>query len=78
MYFQELKENVDLAYRYTTAENREFWKSELEQAIRDIQQEYNAKVDQERGDMERSYNLKVGLEPASRDMRCQRCCTSSN
>lgn len=56
---QELKELAALAYRDTTAENREFWKSELAQAIRDIQQEYDAKVDQLRGDMEGFYNLKI-------------------
>lgn len=56
---QELKELAALAYRDTTAENREFWKSELAQAIRDIQQEYDSKVDQLRGDMEGFYNLKI-------------------
>ena len=61
--YQELKELAALAYRDTTAENREFWKSELAQAIRDIQQEYDSKVDQLRGDMEGFYNLKVGLNP---------------
>lgn len=56
---QELKELAALAYRDTTEENREFWKSELSQAIRDIQTEYDNKVDQIRGDMESYYNLKV-------------------
>ncbi|KAH9500744.1 hypothetical protein Btru_076379 [Bulinus truncatus] len=56
---QELKELSALAYRDTTAENREFWKNELSQAIRDIQQEYDLKVDQIRGEMETFYNLKV-------------------
>lgn len=56
---QELKELAALAYRDTTAENREFWKSELAQCIRDIQQEYDNKVDQIRGDMEGFYNLKI-------------------
>ncbi|KAL5012424.1 hypothetical protein ScPMuIL_010975 [Solemya velum] len=56
---QELKELSSLAYRDTTAENREFWKNELSQAIRDIQNEYDAKVEQLRGDMEGYYNLKV-------------------
>lgn len=59
--FQELKELAALAYRDTTAENREFWKNELGQAIRDIQQEYDAKVEQLRGDMEGFYNLKVSV-----------------
>ncbi|XP_050415684.1 60 kDa neurofilament protein isoform X3 [Patella vulgata] len=56
---QELKELAALAYRDTTAENREFWKNELSQAIRDIQNEYDSKVDSIRGDMEAYYNLKV-------------------
>lgn len=56
---QELKELSALAYRDTTAENREFWKNELSQAIRDIQQEYDIKVDSIRGEMETFYNLKV-------------------
>lgn len=59
MSLQELKELAALAYRDTTEENREFWKSELSQAIRDIQKEYDNKVDQIRGDMEGFYNLKV-------------------
>ncbi|XP_067662781.1 60 kDa neurofilament protein-like isoform X3 [Haliotis asinina] len=56
---QELKELAALAYRDTTAENREFWKNELSQAIRDIQNEYDAKCDQIKGEMEAYYNLKV-------------------
>ncbi|WAR31663.1 NF60-like protein, partial [Mya arenaria] len=56
---QELKELAALAYRDTTAENREYWKNELGQAIRDIQSEYDAKVEQLRGDMEGFYNLKI-------------------
>lgn len=56
---QELKELAALAYRDTTAENREFWKNELSQAIRDIQSEYDSKMDTMRGEMETFYNLKV-------------------
>lgn len=48
-----------LAYRDTTAENREFWKNELSQAIHDIQMEYDSKMDAIRGEMETFYNLKV-------------------
>lgn len=59
VHAQELKELAALAYRDTTAENREFWRNELAQAIRDIQQEYDAKCDQMRGDIEAYYNLKV-------------------
>ncbi|XP_070176389.1 60 kDa neurofilament protein-like isoform X2 [Littorina saxatilis] len=56
---QELKELAALAYRDTTAENREFWKNELSQAIRDIQSEYDSKMDTIRNEMETFYNLKV-------------------
>ncbi|ESN91852.1 hypothetical protein HELRODRAFT_90252, partial [Helobdella robusta] len=56
---QELKELAALAYRDTTAENREFWKNEMGQCLREIQQVYDEKVDIMRGEMETFYNLKV-------------------
>jgi len=56
---QELKELAALAYRDTTAENREFWKNEMGQALREIQQVYDEKLDIMRGEMETFYNLKV-------------------
>ncbi|XP_041367930.1 60 kDa neurofilament protein-like [Gigantopelta aegis] len=56
---QEMKELASLAYRDTTAENREFWKSELSQAIRDIQNEYDAKCDQIKAELDSFYNLKI-------------------
>jgi len=56
---QELKELAALAYRDTTPENREYWKNELAQAIHDIQQEYEAKLDGMRGDMDAFYNAKM-------------------
>lgn len=56
---QELKELAALAYRDTTSENREYWKNELAQAIHDIQQEYEAKLDGMRGDMDAYYNAKM-------------------
>ena len=48
-----------MAYRDTTNENREFWKNEMGQALRDIQQVYDEKLDATRGDVETYYNLKV-------------------
>jgi len=57
---QELKELSALAYRDTTAENREFWKNEMGQALREIQVIYDEKLDIMRGEMETFYNLKVG------------------
>lgn len=48
-----------LAYRDTTAENREFWKNELSSAIREIQQEYDNRLDGMRGELEAFYNVKV-------------------
>lgn len=56
---QELKELSALAYRDTTAENREFWKNEMGQALREIQQVYDEKLDAMRGEMETFYNLKI-------------------
>jgi len=50
-----------LAYRDTTNENREFWKNEMGQALRDIQQVYDDKLDATRNDVETYYNLKVRL-----------------
>jgi intermediate filament protein if len=56
---QEMKELAALAYRDTTSENREFWKNEMGQALRDIQQVYDDKLDGIRNDMDTYYNLKV-------------------
>jgi len=56
---QELKELMDLAYRDTTSENREFWKNEMGPALRDIQMKYDDKMDALRNEMDTFYNLKV-------------------
>jgi len=48
-----------LAYRDTTNENREFWKNEMGQALRDIQKVYDDKLDDVRNDVETYYNLKA-------------------
>jgi len=54
-----LKELAALAYRDTTNENREFWSNEMGQALRDIQQLYDEKLEATRNDVETYYNLKV-------------------
>jgi intermediate filament protein if len=56
---QELKELSALAYRDTTSENREFWKNEMGQAMREIQEVYDGKLDSMKGEMETFYNLKM-------------------
>lgn len=56
---QEMKELAALAYRDTTSENREFWKNEMGQAIREIQVTYDEKLDQMRGELETYYNMKI-------------------
>jgi len=56
---QELKELAALAYRDTTAENREFWKNEMGQALREIHQVYDDKLEGMRNELETYYNLKV-------------------
>ena len=57
-----MKELAALAYRDTTAENREFWKNEMGQALREIQQVYEDKLDTMRSEIEASYSLKVTLQ----------------
>ena len=56
---QEMKELAALAYRDTTQENREFWKNELGNALREIQSTYDEKLDLMKGELETYYNLKV-------------------
>jgi len=56
---QELRELMDLAYRDTTTENREFWNNEMGPALRDIQMAYDQKMDQLRNEMDTFYNLKI-------------------
>lgn len=60
-----MKELAALAYRDTTAENREFWKNEMGQALREIQQVYDEKLDSMKGEMETFYNLKVSRRHAT-------------
>lgn len=54
-----MKELAALAYRDSTLENREFWKNEMGQALREIQQVYDDKMEMMRGELETFYNLKV-------------------
>jgi len=56
---QEMKELAALAYRDTTAENRDFWKNEMGAALREIQQCYDDKLDSMKGEMESYYNMKL-------------------
>lgn len=59
LHDQELKELAALAYRDTTNENREFWKNEMGNALRDIQMLYDEKMDTIRNDVDTFYNMKV-------------------
>jgi len=59
LHEQEMKELAALAYRDTTSENREYWKSEMGQALREIQNAYDDKIDGVRAELESFYNLKV-------------------
>jgi intermediate filament protein if len=59
LHEQELKELQALAYRDSTAENREYWKTEMGQALREIQEAYDDKMDAMRGELESYYNMKV-------------------
>lgn len=48
-----------LAYRDTTAENRNFWRAELSQALQEIQQEYDSKVEDIKTELESVYTLRM-------------------
>ena len=56
---QELKELAALAYRDTTNENREFWKGEMGDALRQIQKVYDEKMDDLRNEMDTVFSMKV-------------------
>lgn len=54
-----MKELAALAYRDTTQENRDFWKNEMGNAMREIQAAYDEKLEGMRGELETYYNMKV-------------------
>uniref|UniRef100_A0A914C3M7 Intermediate filament protein n=1 Tax=Acrobeloides nanus TaxID=290746 RepID=A0A914C3M7_9BILA len=63
---QEIKDLQAIAARDTTSENREFFRNELANAIRDIRAEYDALNQANRNDIESWYKLKVQeIETAS-------------
>ena len=57
-----MKELAALAYRDTTQENREFWKNEMGNALREISATYDEKLDAMRGELESHYNMKVAVK----------------
>lgn len=60
-----MKELAALAYRDTTAENRDFWKNEMGNALREIQAAYDEKLEAMRAELEAYYNMKVHNESAN-------------
>ena len=56
---QEMKDLAALAYRDSTPENREYWRNELSQAIRDIQCEYDNRMSAMKSEYETYYNMKI-------------------
>ncbi len=69
-----MKELAALAYRDTTAENREFWKNEMGSALREIQACYDEKLDTMRGELDTMYNVKV-LRRYSTNPQSALCCS---
>ena len=65
MFLQELKELAALAYRDTTKENRDFWKNEMGNALREIQATYDEKLDTMRNELDQYYSFKVGIHSFS-------------
>jgi intermediate filament protein if len=55
----EMKELAALACQDSSAENRDYWKNELQNAIREIQRMYEEKMDSMRTELESHYNFKV-------------------
>jgi intermediate filament protein if len=56
---QEIKDLQGQVARDTTSENRDYFRNELANAIRDIRNEYDAMMNANRNDMESWYRLKV-------------------
>ena len=56
---QEIRDLQSMAARDTTSENREFFKNELAQAMREIREEYENLNNANRNDIESWYKLKV-------------------
>lgn len=56
---QEMIEMAALAYRDTTKESRDFWKNELAQCLREIQEVYDSKLETMRGELDKYYKMKI-------------------
>uniref|UniRef100_A0AC35U8H9 ASD2 domain-containing protein n=1 Tax=Rhabditophanes sp. KR3021 TaxID=114890 RepID=A0AC35U8H9_9BILA len=56
---QEILDLQAMAYRDTTTENREYFKSELSAAMRDIREEYDQVCNAQRTDIESWYRIKI-------------------
>jgi len=65
---QEIKK---LAYRDTLPESRDFWRHEMAQAIREIDQMYAEELYMMKMEMASSYDLKVILVPCRSAARSQ-------
>ncbi|XP_064596667.1 non-neuronal cytoplasmic intermediate filament protein-like [Liolophura sinensis] len=59
VYEQEIRDLQVLANRDNSDEMRDFWKGELSKAIREIQTEYDNRLDQVRVEMESKYNNQI-------------------
>lgn len=56
-----------LANRDTTIEMREFWKGEMAKCMRDLQSEYDERLDIIRNDIESKYSFQVSPQVISLD-----------
>lgn len=64
-----MKELANLAARDSTSENREFWKSEMSSALREIQDLYDSKIDAIRNEMESQFTMRVRLKTSENNSR---------
>jgi len=51
-----------LAYRDSQPESRDFWKHEMTQAVNEIRQMYDDKLEAMRGEMESNCTIKVMID----------------
>lgn len=65
VYEQEIRDLQNMANRDNSGDLREYWKGELSKAIREIQNEYDNRLDQMKNDMDTKYNDQIRVIKSS-------------
>jgi len=69
---QELKELMALSTQDSYAQNRKYWEGEMSNAIRELQQEFDRRVDQHTSQLENYYQMKVSDSVQAAPKSCHR------